>query len=68
MASELYIERIRSTKNKYKATFSGYIYTLNRIPGEVSYWVCEKRGICKARIHTINDVISKPLEVPYLFE
>ena len=52
-----------STKNKYKATFSGYIYTLNRISDEVSYWVSEKRGICKARIHTINDVITKPLEV-----
>ena len=63
MASELYIERIRSTKNKDKAIFSGYIYTLNRISDEVSYWVCEKRGICKARIHTIKDVITKPLEV-----
>ena len=63
MATELYTEKIRSTKNTDKATFSEYIYTLNSISDEVSYWVCEKRGICKARIHTINDVISKPLEV-----
>ena len=24
------------------------------------YWVCEKRGICKARLQTMNDNIIKP--------
>ena len=33
----------------------GYIYTLNRISDDLSFWVCEKRGTCKARIHTRND-------------
>ena len=59
----LFIERIKSNKNKDKATVFGYIYTLNRVSDEVSYWVCEKRGICKARIHTSNDIIVKPDQV-----
>ena len=59
----LFIERINSNKGKDKATVFGYIYTLNRVCEEVSYWVCEKRGICKTRIHTNNDIIVKPDQV-----
>ena len=39
----------------------GYIYTLNRVTDGLSYWVCEKRGTCKARIHTREDIITKPV-------
>ena len=56
----LFIERLKSNKNKDNATVCGYIYTLNRVSDELSYWVCENRGICKARIHTSNDIIIKP--------
>ena len=61
MASELIIERIKSNKNKDKAFVMGYIYTLNRVTDGLSYWVCEKRGTCKARIHTREDIITKPV-------
>ena len=61
MASELIIEWIKSNKNK--ASLMGYIYTLNRVSDGPSLWVCEKRGTCKARIHTRNDIIVKPVIV-----
>ena len=41
----------------------GYIYTLNRLSDDSSYWVCEKRGACEARIQKRNDVIIKPVLV-----
>ena len=49
----LFIERIKSNKNKDKAAIFGYIYTLNSVSDE-------KRGICKASIHTSNNIIVKP--------
>ena len=61
MASELIIERMKSNKNKDKAFVMGYIYTLNRVTDGLSYWVCEKRGTCKARIHAREDIITKPV-------
>ena len=61
MASELIIERFKSNKNKDKASIMGYIYTLNRVSDDLSFWVCEKRGTCKARVHTRNDIIVKPV-------
>ena len=39
----------------------GYIYTLNRVSDDILYWACEKRGTCKTRIHTRNDIIIKPV-------
>ena len=57
---DLTIERIKSERNKDKATTHGYIYTLNRVANGIEYWVCEKRGSCKARIHTSNNDIIKP--------
>ena len=59
MASELIIERTKSHKNKDKAYIMGYIYTLNRVSDDLSFWACEKRSTCKARIHTRNDIIVK---------
>ena len=56
------IERITSEKNKAKATIQGFIYTLNRKSHDIEYWVCEKRGICKARLHTNNNQVVKPTD------
>ena len=42
------IERIKSERNKDKASIQGFIYTLNRKSHDIEYWVCEKRGICIA--------------------
>ena len=41
----------------------GDIYNLNRVSDDLSFWACEKRGKCKARIHTRNDIIVKPVLV-----
>ena len=54
------IERLKSERNKDKATIHGFINTLNRFAKGIEYWVCEKRGSCKARLHTINNEIIKP--------
>ena len=37
----------------------GYIYTLNRVSDNLLFWLCDKRGTCRARIHTSNDIIVK---------
>ena len=54
------IQRIKSEKKKDEATVEGFIYTLNRLSTDTEYWVCEKRGVCKARMHTISNNITKP--------
>ena len=54
------IERLKSERNKDKATIQGFIYTLNRFAKGIEHWVCEKRGSCKARLHTINNEIVQP--------
>ena len=37
----------------------GYIYGEHRRVGEVTHWLCEKRGNCNARIHTQGTEIVK---------
>ena len=54
MATSFKIEILKSSKNKEKAYIEGFIYTLNKSPPQLSHWVCENRGTCKARIST-ND-------------
>ena len=54
------IDKIKSERNKDKASTQGFLYTLNRSVNGREYWVCEKRGICKARLQTMNDNIIKP--------
>ena len=63
MATAISIEKIKSKRNKDKAIAEGFLYNLNRINGEVYYWVCEKRGECNARINTRNDIIIKPTDI-----
>ena len=65
-SNQISIEKIKSKRNKEKAVVEGFIYNLNRINGEVYYWVCEKRGKCKARINTLNDIVIKPMHITQL--
>ena len=37
----------------------GFIYGKQRRAGEVIHWQCERRGVCKARIHTKGIQIIK---------
>ena len=52
MAVPLSIELIKNTRGKDKATIQGFIYTLAQSTNDIQQWVCEKRGVCKARIHS----------------
>ena len=54
------IDRIKSERNKDKASTQGFLYTLHRSVNGKEHWVCEKRGISKARLQTMNDSIIKP--------
>ena len=51
---DLTIERIKSERNKDKATTHGYIYTLNRVVNGIEYWVCENRITLDSGINTIK--------------
>lgn len=61
MAHPLTIEIIKSSRGKDKATIQGFAYTLAKSSEDVLIWLCVKRGECKARIHTKNNVVIKPL-------
>ena len=54
------IDKIRSERNKDIASPQGFLYILHRSVNDKEHWVCEKRGICKARLQTMNDSIIKP--------
>ena len=60
MATPSSIELIKSTRGKDKATIQGFVYTLARSTGDIQQWVCEKRGVCKARMHSRNSLLIKP--------
>ena len=40
---------------------NGYVYQKERISGEKIIWKCERRGRCKARIHTHNGIVVHEL-------
>ena len=65
MAESLSIEIVKTTKAKNKAYLQGFLYTLNRVSAAgTQYWVCEKRGLCNARINTTQGgIVIKPTEV-----
>ena len=48
------IELIKITRGKDKATIQGFVYTFARSTGDIQQWVCDKRGVCKARMHSRN--------------
>ena len=60
MALPLTIELIKSTRGKNKATLEGFAYTLTKSTVYVQQWVCEKRGVCKSRLHTKNNDVIMP--------
>ena len=50
---------IKSSKGCIKLIEGGFIYGQQRRVGEVVHWQCERRGICKARVHTKGSQIVK---------
>ena len=65
MSLPLTIELIKSTRGKNKATLEGFAYTLTKSSVDVQQWVCEKRGVCKARLHTKNNDLLSTLLCVY---
>ena len=49
----------RSQRGAEKLTEGGYSYGRQRRVGEVTHWLCERRGFCNARIHTQGTEIIK---------
>ena len=61
MASEnLQIGKIKSIRQKDKASINGFVYSLHHTSGDILQWRCEKRGTCNARLHTFHDIVVKP--------
>ena len=50
---------MKTQRGGNKLVERGYIYGGHRRVGEVTHWLCEKRGICNARIHTQGTEIIK---------
>ena len=50
---------IKSSRGGHKLSERGFIFDKQRIYGDVTHWQCEKKGECKARIHTRNMNIIK---------
>ena len=53
------IRSSKSQKERYKLIEGGFIYNRQRILADTTHWQCEKKGICKAMIHTNGNVIIK---------
>ena len=54
------IRSSKSNKERYKLVERGYVYDRQRIIGDTTHWQCEKRGLCKARLHTEGrDIIKR---------
>ena len=49
----------RSQRGLYKLVEGGYMYGKQRRIGDVTHWLCEQRGLCKAIIHTQGGEIIK---------
>ena len=49
----------RSQRGAEKLIEGGYIYCKHRRVGEITHWLCEQRGYCKAIIHTKGIEIIK---------
>ena len=45
---------------RYKMAERGYVYDRDRTIGDTTHWQCERRGLCKARLHTKGMNILKP--------
>ncbi|KAL8583482.1 hypothetical protein ACOMHN_056292 [Nucella lapillus] len=47
-------------RNKRKLLHEGYAYVMDRTKADnvTIFWRCEKRGECKGRLKTVNDVLE----------
>ena len=63
MATPLVIQITKTSKNKEKAYIEGFLYTLNKCSSQLSHWVCEKRGTCKARLTTNLRIVVIPCQI-----
>ena len=43
---------ITSSRGGQKLNEGGLLFDKQRICGDVTHWQCEKKGVCKARLHT----------------
>ena len=53
---------IRSTSVKkecFKLIEAGFIYNKQRTIADTTHWQCEKKGFCKARLHTRGEAVVK---------
>ncbi|KAI6651155.1 hypothetical protein LOD99_5506 [Oopsacas minuta] len=50
---------IKSQRGGDKLLEDGYLFGVQRRVGDVTHWLCEQRGVCKARVHTKGMVIVK---------
>ena len=58
-----YFTLTRSQRGAMKLVEGGYIYGKQKKIGEVTHWLCEQRGFCKAIIHTKGAEIVKRTNV-----
>ncbi|KAI6655653.1 hypothetical protein LOD99_1793 [Oopsacas minuta] len=50
---------IKSQRGGDKLLENGFLFGVQRRVGDVTHWLCEQRGVCKARVHTKGMVIVK---------
>ena len=67
MATPSVIQITKTSKNKEKACIEGFLYTLNKTSSQLSHWVCEKRGTCKARLSTNDRIVVKPCKIADIY-
>lgn len=53
------IKLIKSSRGGKKLIEGGFMFDKQRICDDVTHWQCEKKGECKARLHTKVMVIMK---------
>ena len=50
---------IKSSRGGNKLEENGFLYDKHKVLGEVTYWQCERRNDCKARLHTQGTQVIK---------
>ena len=50
---------IMSSRGGQKLNEGGFLFDKQRIYCDVTHWQCEKKGVCKARLHTQGMIIVK---------
>ena len=60
-----YFTLTRSQRGAIKLVEGGYIYGKQRKIGEVTHWLCEQRGFCKAIIHRSTELFFSVHKLNY---